>query len=545
MAALSSPSPVPIPLALAAFTPTDWAVLGLYFVGLAASGWYLARRARRTVRSSGDYFLAGRSMPTWAVAVSILATSQSAATVIGVPVQSYTGDLTYLISNVGSVLAAIILAWVLIPRFYAANATTPYELLEARFGPTARKATSWTYLVGRVFASGSRLYIGSLPAAVVVFGDIEPTSVLAAVGIMTAVGIVYTLAGGIRSVIWTDVIQAAVYLGSAVVIIGFLLWSIDAPIGRVLSGLSETPVGTGNKLTLLHTGLERTETGWRIDFSREFTLLTAVTGVCLLAIASHGLDQDQVQRMLTCRNARQSAGSLITGVLIGIPAVLIYLTIGLLLFVYYQRPDLTGRAHAPGESARVMLQFIVDGLPAGLTGLVMAGLFAAGLSTVNSTLNSMSSAFMSDTYRPMRPSRDERHYLLVGRVGVVAAGLLLGGFACGCVFWFPSTGSTLLVFALGVMNFAYAGLLGVFFTAILTRRGSATSALAALTTGFLVVAGLEPALQRSIAGLLIATEGFKPLSIAPQWRLVIGTAAAFGVCVLGTSRPSANGSRGG
>ncbi|MBX3386495.1 MAG: sodium:solute symporter [Phycisphaeraceae bacterium] len=517
-------------LTLARFTPADWTVLALYFVALAFTGWHLARRARRTVRSSGDYFLAGRSMPTWAVAVSILATTQSAATVIGVPGQSYAGDLTYLVSNIGGIVAAIILAWVLIPRFYAANATTPYELLESRFGPGARKATSWTYLVGRIFASGSRLYIGSLPAAIVVFGDVDPPSVLVAVAIMTAVGVLYTLAGGIRSVIWTDVIQAGVYLGSAIVIIAFLLWSIDAPIGRILSGLRESPVGDGNKLTIFRSGLERTDRGWRIDFTREFTLLTAVTGVCLLAIASHGLDQDQVQRMLTCRNARQSARSLVTGVLIGIPAVLIYLVIGLLLFVYYQRPDLTGTTHTPGGDHRVMLQFIIDGLPAGLTGLVMAGLFAAGLSSVNSTLNSMSSAFMNDTYRQARPGRDDRHYLNVGRLGVIVAGLLLGGFASACVFWFPSTGSTLLVFALSVMNFAYAGLLGVFFTAILTKRGTAASAIAALVAGFIVVASLEPALQRALVGTLLKHADFETISLAPQWRLVLGTVVAFAVC---------------
>ncbi len=544
-------------LTVAQFASADWAVLCLYFAGLTLTGWWFAMRARRTVGTSGDYFLAGRSMPTWAVAISILATTQSAATVIGVPSQSYSGDLSYLISNVGGITAAVVLAWALIPRLYAANATTPYELLDARFGPRARRATSWTYLVGRVFATGSRLFIGSLPAAWVFFGDVSAASVLPAVAIMTVAGIVYTLAGGIRSVIWTDVIQACVYLGSALAIIGFLLWSIDAPIGAIYRDLADSEVGGagggggsgsgvgGSKLTIFRSGFERTETGWRIDFASDFTLLTALTGTCLLAIASNGLDQDLVQRMLTCRSARASARSLISGVLIGVPAVLIYLTIGLLLFVFYQRPALTGSSHQAGDEHAVMLKFILDGLPNGLTGLVMAGLFAAGLSSVTSTLNSMSSAFVSDTYRPLRPGRNDRHYLRVGRLCVVIAGLLLGGFAAICAFWFPTTKSTLLVFALSVMNYAYAGLLGVFFVAMFTRRGSVASVMAALVVGFVAVGLLEPGVMRHWAGWIDAGSVLNAdgsvVKIAPAWRLLLASALSFGVCVLGSGRGGVEG----
>lgn len=528
---------------LARFALADWVVLANYFALLALTGWYFASRAARQVKTSGDYFLAARSMPTWAVAISILATTQSVATVIGVPSQSYSGDLTYLISNLGGIAAALFLAWILIPRFYAANVVTPYELLQTRFGSTARRATSWTYLVGRVFATGSRVYIGSLPAAWVIFGDIQPQSVLIAVAIMTAVGIAYTLMGGIRSVIWTDVIQAGVYLGSALVIIGFLLSSIDAPISDIVRGLADSPGPSpdGSKLTLVRSGLERTASGWRVDIGNEFTLLTALTGTFLLAVASNGLDQDLVQRMLTCKSARQSARSLLGGVLIGIPAVFIYLVIGLLLFVYYQRPDLTGQVHDSSDQHTVMLQFILDGLPNGLTGLVMAGLFAAGLSSVNSTLNSMSSAFVSDTYRPLRPGLSEARYVSVGRLSVIAAGLFVGGFAALCVFWFQASGSSLLVFALGVMNYAYAGLLGVFLTAVFTRRGNSVSVLAALCVGFLTVLTLEPLMMKHWVDALDIDwlrDGDGVIKIAVQWRLVAGTLLATLTCLTGSHRVS-------
>lgn len=535
----------PPPLTIAVFTPWDWAVLIGYFVVILSLGTLTGIFAK--VRGSRDYFLAARAMPMWAVAISILSTTQSAATFIGAPMQSYVGDLTYLSANIGQIMAAFILAAVFIPVYYARNVTTPYELLESRFGPAARHAAAWTYLIGRVFASGSRVFIGSLPMSLVIFGDTEPVHMIVSISIVSVIGIAYAYLGGIRSVIWTDVLQVAVYIGSAALAIVFLLRQIDASPAQIIAELSrpmsdgtggDDLARTGSKLTVIRTGFFSGPDGsFGINFAEEFTLLTAVTGFCLMGLASYGMDQDLVQRMLTCRDAKKGAWSVITGVLVGVPAVLVFLVIGLLLHVYYTRPDLTGTVHTPSGNETVFLRFIIDAMPTGLTGLMMAGLFAAGMAP----LSSMSSAFVSDIYRVSKigAGQSDAHYLTVGRAGVIFFGVLLGLFATVCVFWFDPKQSTLLGFALGVMTFAYAGLLGVFFTALFVskKRGSSASVIGALVAGFVVTIATEP----KVLWLLVSSfndADDKPPTIAFPWRLTLGAAVAFAICVLGKGKAS-------
>jgi len=190
----------------------DWLALGVYAGVLALSGTWLGRR-----RQSGadDYFLARRQMPAWAVAVSVLATSLSAATFIGGPEQAYRGNLTYLSSNIGAVIAALFVAGIMIPAFYRHRVATVYELLEFRFGKAARRAASAMFLIGRVFASGARIFIAALPASLILYGDLAPGHIATAIAALSLAGITYTLAGGVRSVIWSDVIQTAVFLLAA------------------------------------------------------------------------------------------------------------------------------------------------------------------------------------------------------------------------------------------------------------------------------------------------------------------------------------------
>jgi SSS family transporter len=511
-------------------TQADWLVLGAYFIMLIGSGvWF----SRRKVTDTKDYFLANRSMPVWAVAISILATAQSAATFTGVPQSAYKGNLTYLAANIGGIIAAIILAAVFIPAYYRLNVSTPYELLENRFGPSVRTAASWAYLIGRVFASGARVFVGALPASLAIFGDIEPAHMIIVIWAFIIFGIAYTFMGGVSSAIWTDVIQVSVYLGAAVVTIAVLLHRIPLPLDELIHALANPPTGD-SKLTIIDPGIKFVAPNLVVDPSKEFTLLTVTTGFVLLTLASHGMDQDLVQRMLTCRNGRKGAASVISGVLVGIPAVCIFLVVGLLLYVFYQRPDIMGVA-APTYGApddQVFQTFAYQEMGGGLAGLFLAGLFAAGPAGINSGLNSMSSTFVSDIYRRGHPGRDEIHYLRVGRLGVVAAGVLLGIFGCICISLYDPKGSSLLAFVLGVMGFAYAGLLGMFFTALFTRRGNAASVILGLFVGFGVVACFQFKVWQY-------WPEFKDLQIAFPWHLVVGTIAATLVCVAGKPRTRA------
>ncbi|MGQ0627859.1 MAG: sodium:solute symporter family transporter [Phycisphaerales bacterium] len=504
----------------------DWLVLGAYFAVLIGSGVWFSRKKATT---TGEYFLASRGMPAWAVAVSVLATAQSAATFVGVPGAGYAGDLTYLSSNIGGIVAALILAAVFIPRYYALGVTTPYELLERRFGPGARSATAVAYLVGRVLASGARVFVGSLPASLFFFGDTSLPHMAITIAAFIVFGTLYTFVGGVSSVIWTDVLQVSVYLGAAVVTVVVLWQKIDLPVAEVVQILDTGGPGGASKLTVIRSGFEQSAPlGFRPE--DEFTLLTALTGFTLLTLASHGMDQDLVQRMLTCTSARKGALSVIGGVAVGIPAVLLFLCVGLLLFVFYHRPG----AEAAPLAREVFQSFALTHLRGGLAGLFLAGLFAAGPAGINSGLNSMSSTFVSDLYRRWRPERPDGHYLKVGRIGVVAAGVLLGLCAVLCVQWHEATGGKLLSFVLSVMTFAYAGLLGVFFTALFTRRGSVASVIAGLVAGAACVVVLQPAVHEAL--LRLFEIDWKVPRINYTWHLVIGAAVSTCVCCLGRSR---------
>ncbi|MCC6426580.1 MAG: sodium:solute symporter [Phycisphaerales bacterium] len=502
-------------------------MLAAYFALLIATGIWFALRARRT--DTASYFKGGGHMPIWAIAISFLATAQSAATVLGVPEDAYNGDLRYLSTNIGGILAAIILARYFIPAYYRLGVSTPYQLLEHRFGPGAKLAASAVYMIGRVFASGARVFIGSIPVAMAIWPDPQPHHIAAAILIFMAFGALFTLAGGLSSVIWTDVIQVAVYLGAAILTIVILWRGIHADAPAILEAVKHGAPDGGSKLRFLSLGWEGPQ---GFSFKEPYTLITACTGWMLLLLAAYGTDQDLVQRLLACENARKGSWSIISGVLMGIPVVLVFAAIGILLWVYYQCPQLTGRAapeYLRGDTGEVFLKFTLHEMPAGMVGLVLAGVMAAGPAGINSSLNSMASTFVSDIYRPLRPGRADAHYVSAGRWATAGWAVVLGAFALVCIHWKQANNEAILPFVLGVMAFAYAGMLGVFIAALFTRRGNTISAIAALLAGFIAVTLLQPGIlpkwwPGSWAG--------DPFVLAAPWRLLAGAALATLIAII-------------
>ncbi len=506
-------------LTLAAFQSWDWAVLGEYFALLAVSGGVLSRRQATTE----DYFLGGRRIPVWAASLSVLATAISAATFIGAPEQSYGGNMTYLSSYLGSLIAAVVVATLFIPAFYRHNVTTVYQLLEIRFGTPSMLSASAMFLLGRLCASGAREYMAGLAASMILFNDIRPDHVCIAIGVMVIIGIVYTMVGGITSVIWADVIQSFIFVGAAVAAIVALLCMIPADMGQIVEALASPGEGRPSKLTLI----EPAGQGW----SDRYTLLTALFGFSLISLGAYGTDHDLAQRMLTCRSARKGSWSALVGIAVQVPVAMLFMIVGLLLYVFYNRPDLMGDA-APAQGVKqtkeVFLRFIVDQMPLGLRGVMMAGLFAAALASFVSALNAMSSTTICDFYKRFRPGRPERHYVRAGQWGVVFWGLMLGLFASLSVYWQQREQKMLIDFALDVMSLAYSGLVAVYLTALLTRRGNNVSVIAALATGFLTVLlfKLQPWVWL----------GYPKLHLAFPWHMTIATLLAFGVCVSGRAR---------
>ncbi len=506
----------------AQFTALDWSIVGAYVALLALAGILSTRRQR----DASDYFLAGHRVPIWLVAVSVLSTTQSAATFLGAPDYGYRGDYTYLTSYLGPLIAAFLVSKFLIPRFYAERVTTVYELLGNRFDARAMRAAGGMYLIGRIFASGARLYLAAIAVSMIVFADIQASNVLLASVALVVLGLAFTFIGGLRSVIWSDLVQVVLYVGAALVVLWFLWSSIPASTGEIVSALSAE-----NKLRLVDLSF---------DLTAPFSLLATVTGITLLFFASMGLDQDITQRFLACRDSRDGCRALYASVLASIPVVLLFLAIGSLLYVFYDRPDLMGGAGGGaggefnGEKITIFMHYILTQIPPGVRGFVAVGVLAAA--AVNSGLISMSSVLIQDFYRPWvarRREMPEAHFVRAGRIGMVLLALALLAMSVLCFYWQRYTEAPLLNFALSVMTFAYSGLLGVYFTILFTRRGSTASVIWALATGFIAIA-LQQAYVVDMLGLPASWK-----SLAFPYQLCIGTAVAFATCLLGNQRKAA------
>ena len=496
------------------FTPIDWAVLGGYVLLLALAGWLTTRRGMK----SEDYFLAGHHAPTWLVAVSVLSTVQSAATFLGVPDNSYRGNYTYL----GGVLAALIAAWivanVLIPRFYALKVTTVYELLESRFDARARRAAAAMYLVGRIFASGARLYLAAIAVSMILFLDVTPQHIAIAAFGLLVFGLAFTFMGGLESVIWSDLVQVTLYVGAALLV----AWHLWSGLGMTLP---EAIGALGPKLAVVNPTL---------DPSAPWGLFAVLSGVMLLNLASSGLDQDITQRLLACEDARKGARSLYVSVWMSLPVILLFLVIGSLLYLHYQG---SAAGTFRGEKVTVFMHYILTEIPPGLRGLVTVGVIAAA--AINSGLISMSAVLVNDLYRPFAGARTEAHFVAMGRIASLVLGLALFAMAILSYYWQRYADSALLDFVLGVMAFAYSGLLGVYGVALFSTRGTSASVIAAFVAGFLTVLAFQPYVIDSL-GLPLAMKG-----VAFPWQLVLGTLVSAGVCLSapgkGVAKPAPSG----
>ena len=519
-------------LFLATFKTIDLLVVLAYFALMIFIGHAVSRRKT----DAQGYFLAQRSMPIWAVALSTVATSLSIATFTGGPQISFAGDLTYLSLNIGAFIAVFIVAFLFIPRFYRAGTVTIYGYIDQRFGETARIAVSCTFLIGRLLASGARLFIAAIPVCLLLFSEPDPSAkqMTLAVLIIGSVGIAYTVAGGIRAVIWTDTMQIIIVMGAVLLSIFILLHKIPLSVGGILDVLRQPALADGaSKLRFLD---------FSTDSAKPFTLWTALIGGTCLNVAAYGVDHDMAQRMLTAKSPWRGSVSLIVAQFISFGVVSLFLIVGLLLYVFYKRPDIMGAA-APRDllldSKQVYPQFLLNHLSPGLVGLAMAGMFAAAQGSLDSAINAMASSAVADLYWPIRRKLGlpvDSTSSKSPRLAVLGMGLLLILFAVWSVFRYDPKTDTILQFALGVMAFAYSGMLGVFLTAIFTRRGNTASVLSALVVGILTTAML----QKSIYPVWTRWLTGKPGALAEFWWLPIGATLSFLVCVMGRSAKPAS-----
>jgi SSS family solute:Na+ symporter len=468
----------------------DLVVILVYMVGVTGIGWFFGRK-QKNIR---DYFLSDKNVPWWALAGSIVATETSTVTFISVPAFAFAanargegGNFTFLQLVVGYMIGRLIIVVLFIPLYFRGELFTVYQILDQRFSGKVKRAAASLFLITRSIADGIRLYATAL-VLVALTGWADPVSILI-IGVVT---IAYTYVGGMAAVIWTDVLQLIIYLAGAVVATFVLL-------DRIPGGWNEV-VAVGNQFDKFR---------W-LDFStglgRSYTFWAGVLGGAFLTTATHGTDQLMVQRYLCSRTPQQASGALLASGAVIFAQFVLFLLIGVMLFVFYRQfPTLPETVM--NRADRVFPHFIVTQLPSGIVGLVIAAIFAAAMSTLSSSLNSLAATSLTDFYRPLlAPDHSDEHYLKVSKWFTAAWGCIQIVVAILAI----AMQQRVVDAVLGVASFTNGPILGLFFLGVFTRRVKARGALAGMLIGLAVMAFVWLRLQ-----------------VSWQWYVLIGSSVTF------------------
>ena len=438
------------------FTLFDTIVL-IGYISLIA---WIGSRFGKDQHNPEDYFLGGRKIPGWAIGLSVMATQASAITFIGAPGWGFEGGLERLVTFINVPLAMIVLILVLVPIFHRAGIYSIYELLERRFGPATRTLTALLFLIARGLATGVVLYAPALVLAVVTGWSVNLTII-----IMAVLAIGYTVMGGISAVIWTDVVQMFVLWLGALLSILFLVASLPGGWGDVFNFGAAS--GMFNAIDL------------SFDPSVTYSLWAGLLGGFFLHVAYFGTDQSQIQRVLSSPSVLDAQRSLLIGGYLLIPQMLLFLFIGVILATYYQQHGLT----PPDNLNELLPRYVVSAFPSGMAGLVIAGIFAAAMSSLDSALNSLSAVTVRDFYsRYIKPNASDAHYLKASRIATVFWGLYATLFA-----FFAGNLGPVIEAVNQIGSWFYGALLGTFLLAIFSHRSNARGAMAGLMAGMLSV----------------------------------------------------------
>jgi SSS family solute:Na+ symporter len=521
----------------------DALVIVLYFAAILTIG----LKKGGGEKSLEGYALGNRSIPWWAILASILASEISAATFLGAPGEGFAlRNFTYLQLGIGTILGRLVVGALFIGPYYRHGVVSIYEFLGIRFGPLSRRAASLVFLVTRALASGTRLYVAAilLVLAIEIAGGTTPTSAgeiaifTGSVVVLVALTALYTAFGGIKAVIWTDLIQAGILVASLAVTLGILFTRI--PGGwHGAHALLTAP----DDLRVFDSGLlpgAKFFANVKSVLGQEYTLFAAFIASTFITLATHGTDQDMVQRMLTAKNPRSGKLAVILSGLADLPIAGAFVLIGILLWAFYQtHPD----PRLPKENPQVFAWFILTQLPAGFRGLLVAGLLATAMGSLSTALNALATSFCRDFYLPGWGQKlGEAGRLRAIRwatVGFAAVLTVIGVATARVVVADPH--ARILPIVLGVFGYTYGSLLGLFLIGLFTeRRGSDAGNVTAMIAGFLVVAVLS-GLPSDLAVLC----GHAPLAqpewlpaIAFPWRVSFGAVTTVAVGVLFRTPPA-------
>jgi SSS family transporter len=447
----------------------DVAIIVGYLAAVVAAGIWFGRRQQTTAR----YFTGGKQVPWWAISASIVATETSTVTFISVPGIAYAsgGDFRFLQIVFGYIVARVVISVLFMPAYFRRELVTVYQLLQDRFGGAVKGLAASMFVVMRTIADGVRLLLTAFVLAAVLgslnLADAAVTGSIVAIGVVM---IIFSLVGGIEAIVWIEVVQLFIYIGGAIA--AAVILTRDIPGG--LAAARELG-GSFQKFRVLD---------FTFDLTKTYTFWSGVIGGAFLTMSTHGTDQYMVQRYLCTDRARKASAALLLSGVVVLLQFIGFLFVGVLLFAFY-RPDnlpayATAGSAAPFTAAdQVFPHFITNHMPVGLAGLVVAAIFAAAMS---SSLNAIASTVVSDLYVPLKPQRDDRHYLRVSKIVTVIAGVLqiIVGVAM------QRSARSALSIVLSIASLINGPILGVFLLGTL-KRGGKVAALCGMGAGLLVV----------------------------------------------------------
>jgi SSS family solute:Na+ symporter len=439
------------------FSYLDLIIVVVYLGGITAYGIIMGGKQK----SARDYFVSDKAIPWWAVCFAIVATETSALTFISVPGVAYLGNLNFLQIAIGYIIGRIIVSWFLLPKYFEGELLTAYAYLGKRFGPATKNFASSVFMVTRVFADGVRLYATAIPLAILLKGlhmfSATPDWQIYALSIivMSVITLVYTYLGGVRAVIWTDVIQMFIYVGGGILAVIVLSDKLQLDFSSIISQLSAK-----GKLDFFN---------FSFDFTKPYTLVASILGGIFLSMASHGTDQFIVQRILTTNSLKSSQKALITSGFIVFFQFLMFLFIGSMLFIFFNGEQM--------KADEVFPKFIINHMPNGISGIMIAGLLAAAMS---SPVSALSSALIEDIYRPYWGKNKTEGQLLkyaqaMSFVWTVI--LILSAFV------FMNSTRSVVELGLSIASFTYGGLLGTFLLGIFFKKIKQPAAIIGFASG--------------------------------------------------------------
>lgn len=452
----------------------DLIIIFGYLVGIVLFGSWFARKQQTTT----DYFLGDRSVPWWAVAFSIVATETSTITFISVPGIAFArgGNFQFLQLVFGYLAGRIVIALLFIPSYFRGELLTVYQLLDRRFGLKIKMIAASLFVVMRNIADGIRLLLTAIVLAAV-YTSFQPSAnaemiVIGSIVLLGVAMIIFTYFGGMEAVIWVEVVQLGIYIAGALAAAVILTNSIEGGFSTALANARQF-----GKLSLFDFSLDVTKT---------FTFWAGLIGGCFLTMSTHGTDQYLVQRYLCTDKPKKAATALLTSGAIVLGQFIGFLFIGVLLFSYYHPFTEPGYATAASTAFpfsggdRVFPDFITRHMPTGLSGLVVAAIFAAAMS---SSLNSIAATAVNDLYKPFRPQKPDRHYLKVSHVLTLVWGVVQIGVA----LLIRHQNRSALDQALSIASLINGPVLGVFLVGTFLRRVSEPPALIGMGASIIVM----------------------------------------------------------